>query len=42
LKPALTVPQHPPAYNPIEGARQHVNRMAEFEAHNLAQKGDVL
>ena len=28
--------------NPIEGARQHVNRMAEFEAHNLAQKGDVL
>jgi regulator of RNase E activity RraA len=40
--PALTVRNILQRINPIEGARQHVNRMAEFEAHNLAQKGDVL
>ena len=28
--------------DPLAGARDHVNRMAEFEAHNLAQQGDVL
>src|SRR6266480_2880692 len=40
--PALTVRNIPQRADPIEGARQHVNRMAEFEAHNLAQQGDVL
>jgi 4-hydroxy-4-methyl-2-oxoglutarate aldolase len=40
--PALTVRNILQRINPIEGARQHVNRMAEFEAHNLAQRGDVL
>ena len=40
--PALTVRNVPQHTDPIEAARQHVNRMAEFEAHNLAQKGDVL
>lgn len=40
--PALTVRNILQRINPIEGARQHVNRMAEFEAHNLAQQGDVL
>src|SRR2546427_6918613 len=40
--PALTVRNLLQRINPIEGARQHVNRMAEFEAHNLAQTGDVL
>ena len=40
--PALTVRNIPQYTDPIEGARQHVNRMAEFEAHNLAQQGDVL
>jgi hypothetical protein len=42
LKPALIVRNILQRINPIEGARQHVNRMAEFEAHNLALKGDVL
>ena len=42
LRPALTVRNLLQRINPIEGARQHVNRMAEFEAHNLAQTGDVL
>src|SRR5499433_1152028 len=40
--PALTVRNILQRINPIEGARQHVNRMAEFECHNLAQQGDVL
>src|SRR5437764_2544092 len=40
--PALTVRNVPQHTDPIEAARQHVNRMAEFEAHNLAQQGDVL
>src|SRR5262245_52163929 len=40
--PALTVRNAPQHTDPTEAARQHVNRMAEFEAHNLAQQGDVL
>jgi len=40
--PALTVRNILQRINPIDGARAHVNRMAEFEAHNLAQQGDVL
>jgi regulator of RNase E activity RraA len=28
--------------DPLAGAREHVNKMAEFECHNLAQSGDVL
>jgi regulator of RNase E activity RraA len=40
--PALTVRNIAQHTDPIAGARQHINRMAEFEAHNLAQPGDVL
>lgn len=40
--PALTVRNMLQRIDPLEGARRHVNRMAEFEAHNLAQPGDVL
>jgi 4-hydroxy-4-methyl-2-oxoglutarate aldolase len=40
--PALTVRNILQRIDPLAGARQHVNRMAEFEAHNLAQQGDVL
>jgi 4-hydroxy-4-methyl-2-oxoglutarate aldolase len=40
--PALTVRNILQRINPLDGAREHVNRMAEFEAHNLAQPGDVL
>jgi regulator of RNase E activity RraA len=40
--PALTVRNVRQRIDPLAGARQHVNRMAEFEAHNLAQPGDVL
>jgi regulator of RNase E activity RraA len=40
--PALTVRNILQRIDPLEGARNHVNRMAEFEAHNLAQSGDVL
>ena len=40
--PALTVRNILQRIDPLEGARNHVNRMAEFEAHNLAQAGDVL
>ena len=40
--PALTVRNIRQRIDPLEGARDHVNRMAEFEAHNLAQPGDVL
>jgi 4-hydroxy-4-methyl-2-oxoglutarate aldolase len=40
--PALTVRNILARIDPLEGARDHVNRMAEFEAHNLAQPGDVL
>ncbi len=40
--PALTVRNILQRIDPLAGARDHVNRMAEFEAHNLAQPGDVL
>ena len=40
--PALTVRNILQRIDPLEGARRQVNRMAEFEAHNLAQAGDVL
>jgi 4-hydroxy-4-methyl-2-oxoglutarate aldolase len=40
--PALTVRNIVSRIDPLRGARDHVNRMAEFEAHNLAQRGDVL
>ena len=40
--PALTVRNILQRIDPLKGARDHVNRMAEFEAHNLAQPGDVL
>jgi regulator of RNase E activity RraA len=40
--PALTVRNVLQRIDPLEGARNHVNRMAEFEAHNLASPGDVL
>jgi 4-hydroxy-4-methyl-2-oxoglutarate aldolase len=40
--PALTVRNILQRIDPLEGARRQVNRMAEFEAHNLAQPGDVL
>jgi 4-hydroxy-4-methyl-2-oxoglutarate aldolase len=40
--PALTVRNIVQRINPLEGARSHVNKMAEFEAHNLASAGDVL
>jgi regulator of RNase E activity RraA len=40
--PALTVRNVLQRIDPLEGARNKVNRMAEFEAHNLATPGDVL
>ena len=40
--PALTVRNVVQRINPYEGARAQVNKMAEFEAHNLASAGDVL
>jgi 4-hydroxy-4-methyl-2-oxoglutarate aldolase len=40
--PALTVRNIAQRIDPLEGARNHVNKMAEFEAHNLAAPGDVL
>ncbi len=40
--PALTVRNILQRIDPFEGARNHVNKMAEFEAHNLATPGDVL
>jgi len=40
--PALTVHNIVQRADPLAAARAHVNRMAEFEAHNLAQAGDVL
>src|SRR3984957_13052819 len=39
--PALTVRNIRQRSNPLK-AETHVNRMAEFEAHNLAEDGDVL
>jgi len=40
--PALTVRNVLQRADPLEGARSRVDRMAEFEAHNLACQGDVL
>jgi 4-hydroxy-4-methyl-2-oxoglutarate aldolase len=40
--PALTVRNVLQRADPLEGARNRVNRMAEFEAHNLARRGDVV
>ena len=40
--PALTVRSILQRGHPYETARDHVNGMAEFEAHNLALPGDVL
>ncbi|MFC7597455.1 RraA family protein [Terrabacter sp. GCM10028922] len=40
--PALTVRNILQAEHVYETAREHVNRMAEFEAHNLALPGDVV
>ena len=40
--PALTVRNILQRTNPLEGAKSHANKMAEFEAHNLATPGDVL
>jgi 4-hydroxy-4-methyl-2-oxoglutarate aldolase len=39
--PALTVRNIRQRSDPL-AAKSHVNRMAEFEAHNLAEDGDVL
>jgi regulator of RNase E activity RraA len=40
--PALTVRNVMQREHPYESARSHVNKMAEFEAHNLALPGDVI
>ena len=40
--PALTLRNILQRIDPLAGARDSVNRMAEFEAHNLASPGDVL
>jgi regulator of RNase E activity RraA len=40
--PALTLRNILQRADPLAGARSHVNKMAEFECHNLAQPGDVL
>lgn len=40
--PAFTVRNIIQREHPYETARAHVNKMAEFEAHNLALPGDVI
>ena len=40
--PALTLRNILQRIDPLQGARDHVNKMAEFECHNLATPGDVL
>jgi regulator of RNase E activity RraA len=40
--PALTVRNIVRRIDPFEAARKNLNGMAEFEAHNLAEDGDVL
>jgi 4-hydroxy-4-methyl-2-oxoglutarate aldolase len=40
--PALTVRNIAQRVDPLAAAAKGVNRMAEFEAHNLAEDGDVL
>ncbi len=40
--PALTVRNTVQREHPYETAKAKVNKMAEFEAHNLAQEGDIV
>jgi 4-hydroxy-4-methyl-2-oxoglutarate aldolase len=40
--PALTLRNVLQRANPFDGAKVNASKMAEFEAHNLAQPGDVL
>ena len=40
--PATTLRNRLQRIDPLQGARDHVNKMAEFESHNLATPGDVL
>jgi len=40
--PALTVRNMVQREHAYEAARRHVNKMAEFEAHNLALPGDIV
>lgn len=40
--PALTLRNVVQRADPLAGAKAHVNKMAEFEGHNLATPGDVL
>ena len=40
--PALTIRNIVQREHVYEAARRHVNKMAEFEAHNLALPGDVI
>jgi regulator of RNase E activity RraA len=40
--PALTLRNILQHIDPLKGAHDKVNKMAEFECHNLAQPGDVL
>ena len=40
--PALTVRNITQRVDPLAAAEKQVNKMAEFEAHNLAEDGDVL
>jgi regulator of RNase E activity RraA len=40
--PALTVRNIVQREHVYEAARRHVNKMAEFEAHNLARPGDIV
>ncbi|NYT44253.1 RraA family protein [Alcaligenaceae bacterium] len=40
--PALTVRNTVQREHPYETAKAKVNKMAEFEAHNLAQEGDII
>jgi regulator of RNase E activity RraA len=42
VAPAVTVRNIMQREHVYETARQHVNKMAEFEAHNLARPGDVV
>jgi 4-hydroxy-4-methyl-2-oxoglutarate aldolase len=42
IGPALTVRNIVQREHVYETARRHVNKMAEFEAHNLARPGDIV
>ena len=42
IGPALTVRNIRQRTDPLAAAKKQVNKMAEFEAHNLAEDGDVL